>query len=204
MAKPMEREPGSAMHVHQSVFDLETGRNLFAKPDDGYTDLFLHHVAGLQRHLPAAMPLLAPNVNSYRRLRRHSDAPINLHWGLENRTVGLRVPDSTGAARRVENRVAGADANPYLAIAASLACGFLGMLDELEATRPIEGSAYRLAQTLPRHLMDALDLLRRAKPLRQLLGEDFVEALILVKETELEAYQRVISSWEREHLLLNV
>jgi glutamine synthetase len=100
--------------------------------------------------------------------------------------------------------VAGADANPYLAIAGSLACGLLGMLDEVEPTKPIEGSAYRLAQTLPRHLMDALDLLRRAKPLRQLLGDDFVEALIMVKQTELEAYQRVISSWEREHLLLNV
>jgi glutamine synthetase len=204
MAKPMEREPGSAMHMHQSVFGIEGGDNLFAKPDDSYTELFLHHIAGLQRHLPAAMPLLAPNVNSYRRLRRYSDAPINLHWGWENRTVGLRVPDSRGAARRVENRVAGADANPYLAIAASLACGFLGMVEELEPTKPIEGSAYRLAQTLPRHLTDALDLLRRAKPLRQLLGEDFVEALIMVKETEHEAYQRVISSWEREHLLLNV
>jgi glutamine synthetase len=150
------------------------------------------------------MPLLAPNVNSYRRLRRHSDAPINLHWGWENRTVGLRVPDSGREARRVENRVAGADANPYLAIAASLACGYLGMVGRLQPTRPIEGSAYRLAQTLPRFLPDALDQLRRSKPLRGLLGEDFVDALIMVKETEHQAYQQVISSWEREHLLLNV
>jgi glutamine synthetase len=204
MAKPMEREPGSAMHIHQSIFDLATGDNLFARRGDGHTELFLWYIGGLQKYLPAAMPLLAPNVNSYRRLRRHSDAPINLHWGWENRTVGFRVPDSTGAARRVENRVAGADANPYLAIAGSLACGLLGMLDEVEPTKPIEGSAYRLAQTLPRHLMDALDQLRRSRPLRQLLGEDFVEALVMVKETELEAYQRVISSWERQHLLLNV
>ncbi len=204
MAKPMEREPGSAMHIHQSVVDLATGANLFAAGEDGFSDLFLQHIAGLQKYLPAAMPLLAPNVNSYRRLRRYSDAPINLHWGWENRTVGLRVPNSAGSARRVENRVAGADANPYLAIAASLACGLLGMTDELEPTKPIEGSAYRLAQTLPRHIADALDLLRRARPLRQILGEEFVEALIMVKEAEQEAYQRVISSWEREHLLLNV
>jgi glutamine synthetase len=204
MAKPMEREPGSAMHIHQSVVDLETGANLFAADQDGFTDLFLQYIAGLQKYLPAAMPLLAPNVNSYRRLRRHSDAPINLHWGWENRTVGLRVPDSDGASRRVENRVAGADANPYLAIAASLACGLLGIIDELEPTKPIEGSAYRLAQTLPRHIADALDQLRRTRPLRQVLGEEFVEALIMVKEAEQEAYQRVISSWEREHLLLNV
>jgi len=204
MAKPMENEPGSAMHIHQSVFDLETGKNLFARADDGFSRLFLHHIAGLQKYLPAAMPLLAPNVNSYRRLRRYSDAPINLHWGWDNRTVGLRVPDASAAARRVENRVAGADANPYLAIAASLACGYIGMVDELEPTKPIEGSAYRLAQTLPRYLSDALDQLRRAKPLRQVLADDFVEALIMVKEVEHEAYQRVISSWEREHLLLNV
>jgi len=204
MAKPMEREPGSAMHVHQSVHDAATGDNLFVTGSGEFSDLFLQHIAGLQRYLPAAMPLLAPNVNSYRRLRRYSDAPINLHWGIENRTVGLRVPDAPPSAQRVENRVAGADANPYLAIAASLACGYLGMVEELEPTKPIEGSAYRLAQTLPRYLSDALDLLKRARPLRQLLGEDFVEALIMVKQIEHEAYQRVISSWEREHLLLNV
>jgi glutamine synthetase len=204
MAKPMQHEPGSAMHIHQSVVDAATGANLFGNGGRGHSDLFLHHIAGLQKYLPAAMPLLAPNVNSYRRLRRHTDAPINLHWGWDNRTVGLRVPDSGPDARRVENRVAGADANPYLAIAASLACGYLGMVDELEPTKPIEGSAHRLAQTLPRFLPDALDLLRRSKPLREILGEDFVDALVLVKASEDEAYQEVISSWERQHLLLNV
>jgi glutamine synthetase len=204
MAKPLAGEPGSAMHIHQSVVDATTGENIFSDGDGKSSPLFESHIAGLQKYLPAAMLLLAPNVNSYRRLRRHSDAPINLHWGWENRTVGLRVPDSAGSARRVENRVAGADANPYLAIAASLACGYLGIVEELEPTKPIEGSAYRLAQTLPRYLSDALDLLKRARPLRQLLGEDFVEALIMVKQIEHEAYQRVISSWEREHLLLNV
>jgi glutamine synthetase len=204
MAKPMESEPGSAMHVHQSVLDVATGSNLFTSSGEEASPYFFQHIAGLQKYLPAAMPLLAPNVNSYRRLRRYSDAPINLHWGWDNRTVGLRVPVSRGTARRVENRVAGADANPYLAIAATLACGFLGMVDELEPTKPIEGSAYRLAQTLPRNLPDALDQLRRARPLRQVLGEDFVEVLITVKEVEHAAYQRVISSWEREHLLLNV
>jgi glutamine synthetase len=204
MAKPMEHQPGSAMHIHQSVVDATTGRNIFAKRNGDYTQLFMNHIAGLQRYLPAAMPLFAPNVNSYRRLRRHSDAPINLHWGWENRTVGLRVPDSGVESRRVENRVAGADANPYLAIAASLACGFLGMVDKLEPTKAIDGSAYRLAQTLPRYLPDALDQLRRAKPLRTLLGENFVEVLVMVKNVEHRAYQQVISSWEREHLLLNV
>ncbi|MBT5415048.1 MAG: glutamine synthetase, partial [Rhodospirillaceae bacterium] len=126
MAKPMETEPGSSMHIHQSLLDVKTGRNVFSTRGGKDSSLFRNYIGGLQRYLPAAMPLLAPNVNSYRRLRRYSDAPINLHWGLDNRTVGLRVPISPPAQRRVENRVAGADANPYLVIAATLACGYLG------------------------------------------------------------------------------
>ena len=106
--------------------------------------------------------MLAPNVNSFRRLRPFSDAPINVQWGVDNRSVGLRVPVSDGPARRIENRLAGADANPYLAIAASLACGYLGMIERMKPTKQIEGSAYRLPHTLPRTLYDG------AAPLRQL------------------------------------
>jgi glutamine synthetase len=204
MAKPMQNEPGSSMHIHQSLLDRETGENLFGTPDGEDTPLFHAHIAGLQKYLPAAMPLLAPNVNSYRRLLRYSDAPINVQWGRDNRTTGLRVPVSSGAARRVENRVAGADANPYLAIAASLAAGYLGMAENLEPSDPVEGSAYELAHTLPRHLSDALQKLTRSRPMRQVLGERFVSALTQVKQHEYDAYQRVISSWEREFLLLNV
>ena len=83
------------------------------------------------------MSLFAPNVNSYRRISRYSSAPINVHWGYDNRTAGLRVPMSGAEARRVENRVGGADANPYLAIAASLACGYLGMVEGLKPSEPI-------------------------------------------------------------------
>jgi len=204
MAKPMENEPGSSMHVHQSVLDKATGRNLFSDDTEDNTPLFRAYIAGLQKYLPAVMPLLAPNVNSYRRLMRHSDAPINTHWGLDNRTVGFRVPVSNAEARRVENRCAGADCNPYLAIAASLACGFLGMTEELEPTKPVDGSGYRLAHTLPRTLYDALYRFSRNSGLKRVLGEDFVAVVSAVKDAELDAYQRVISSWEREHLLLNV
>lgn len=204
MAKPMQTEPGSAMHIHQSVVDAETGENLFATKSGEDTPLFRSHIAGLQKFMPAAMPLFAPNVNSYRRLIQGGDAPINTHWGHDNRTTGLRVPVSTPAARRVENRLAGADANPYVAIAASLACGYLGMTQGLEPTDPIKGSAHRLAWTLPRHLFDATYTFRRSKPLREVFGDRFVDAVTSVKEAEYDAYQRVISSWERENLLLNV
>lgn len=150
------------------------------------------------------MPLFAPNVNSYRRLMPDTDAPINTHWGYDNRTVGLRVPHSDASSRRVENRVPGADANPYLAIAGSLACGYIGMTQNMKPRPPIEGSAYRLAHTLPRTLYDALNRFSSSRPLKDILGESFVEAVWAVKHTELEAYQQVISSWEREHLLMNV
>ncbi|HSK41528.1 MAG TPA: glutamine synthetase family protein [Arenibaculum sp.] len=204
MAKPMQNEPGSAMHVHQSVVDRTTGRNLFSTEEGEDTPLFLSYIAGLQKYLPAAMPLLAPNVNSYRRLIAGSDAPINVHWGRDNRTVGFRVPVAQPDSRRIENRVAGADANPYLALAASLACGYLGMVQQLDPTDPVKGSAHRLAFTLPRHQFDALNKFNACKPLREVFGERFVSAVTYVKQAEYDAYQRVISSWERENLLLNV
>lgn len=204
MAKPMQGQPGSSMHIHQSLLDKRTGRNLFATRTGKDTALFRSHIAGLQRYLPTVMPLLAPNVNSYRRLMPDYDAPINTHWGYDNRTVGLRVPNSDAQSRRVENRLAGADANPYLAIAASLACGYLGMKEKLKPRAPIEGSAYRLARTLPRTLYDALERFNGTRALKPVFGSLFVEAVTIVKGAELDAYQLVISSWEREHLLLNV
>ncbi len=114
MAKPMAREPGSAMHMHQSIVDRRTGNNIFSDAEGRPSPLFFSHIAGLQKYLPAAMSLFAPNVNSYRRITRHYSAPINSQWGYDNRTAGLRVPVSSPASRRVENRIAGADANPYL------------------------------------------------------------------------------------------
>ena len=204
MAKPMQGEPGSAMHIHPSIVDLKTGTNLFATDDNTDTDLFRGHIAGLQKFLPTVMPLLAPNVNSYRRLIAGTDAPINVHWGRDNRTVGLRVPLSAPDNRRVENRVAGADANPYLALAASLACGYLGMTLNLRPEDPVRGSAHGRPFTLPRHQSDALEKFNACEPLKEILGAKFIAAVTHVKLAEYEAYQRVISSWERENLLLNV
>lgn len=204
MGKPMEDEPGSAMHIHQSVVDSQNRKNIFSSSKDKATPRFFSYIAGLQKYLPAAMCLLAPNVNSYRRITRFHSAPINVQWGYDNRTAGLRVPMAAAEARRVENRVAGADANPYLAIAASLACGYLGMIEELEPSKPLEGSAYELSYELPRSLEESLRMFRECEPLREILGEKFASAYGAVKESEYETFLHVISSWEREYLLLNV
>jgi glutamine synthetase len=204
MAKPHAKEPGSAMHIHQSVLDRKSGKNIFSNADGTPSQLFFAHIAGLQHYLPAAMALFCPNVNSYRRLTRYQTAPINTHWGYDNRTAGLRVPNANASARRVENRCGGADANPYIALAASLACGYLGMTEGLQPSDPISGSAHDLPFGLPRSLDEALRELRASEPLVELLGPTFVEAFALVKEAEYEVFLQVISSWEREHLLLNV
>lgn len=204
MAKPHQNQPGSAMHIHQSLVEEESGRNVFSTNSGRDSRLFLFYIGGLQRYLPAVMPLLAPNVNSYRRIARYSDAPINVHWGRDNRTVGLRVPESPPQARRIENRVPGVDCNPYLAMAATLACGYLGMTEKILPSKPVKGDAYRYAFGLPRHQSDAIQKLHYAKALKEILGEDFIKAYIEVKNREYDLYQQVISSWERENLLLNV
>ena len=198
MAKPHANEPGSSMHIHQSVLDLRSGKNIFSGKDGKPSKFFLNHIGGLQRYLAAALPMCAPNVNSYRRLVPDSDAPTNVHWGFDNRTVSLRVPSSDPSNLRLENRVSGADANPYLAFAASLACGYLGMVERIKPSEPVEGSAYRYAHTLPINLEEALDKLNYTKALKQVLGEKFVEAYQDVKFEEMQHYRRVISSWERE------
>ena len=204
MAKPMEHEAGSAMHVHQSLIDKTTKETIFSDHNGEPTELFFHFIGGLQKYLPAAMSLMAPNVNSYRRIAKHNMAPINVQWGYDNRTVGLRVPHSTPANRRIENRIVGADCNPYLAFAASLAAGYLGMIQKVKPSDPVEGSAYDLPYQLPRNLLDALALLRSNDALQHVLGERFVRAYTSVKEKEYETFFAVISSWERDFLLLNV
>jgi glutamine synthetase len=204
MAKPHAKEPGSAMHIHQSILDKKTRQNVFSNGDGTPSPLFFSHIAGLQRYIPAAMSLFCSNVNSYRRMTRYLSAPINVQWGYDNRTAGLRVPMSSPDARRVENRVGGADANPYIAIAASLACGYLGMVEGLQPTEPVTGSAHDLPFSLPRSLDEALTCLRECEPLLQILGEPFINAYTIVKQAEHEVFLQVISSWEREHLLLNV
>jgi glutamine synthetase len=204
MAKPMAGEPGSAMHVHQSVVDSKTGRNIFSDSDGEASALFAQYIGGLQRYMPSAMAIIAPYVNSYRRIVRHTAAPINLQWGIDNRTVGFRVPVSGAQDRRIENRIIGADANPYLALAVTLACGYLGMVDALEPTSIVEGSAYKMAVELPQGLPEALTLLRGEARLREVLGDRFIDVYSAIKELEHQEFMTVISPWEREHLLLHV
>ncbi len=203
MAKPIAGEPGSAMHVHQSVVDTE-GNNIFSDANGEPSQAFLWFIGGLQRYIPAATALFAPYVNSYRRLERFTAAPINIQWGNDNRTVGIRVPVSVPQARRIENRVIGADANPYVALSATLACGYLGMKNKIAPRPECVGDAYLGAYELPRSLGEALEELRAEKDLAGVLGDSFITVYTSIKETEYTEFMKVISPWEREHLLLHV
>ena len=205
LAKPMSNEPGSAMHIHQSLVDAKSGRNLFMGAKQGqHSELFSHYLGGLQKYIPMAMAFLAPNVNSYRRLATGEVAPINVQWGYDNRTCGLRVPMDTPENTRVESRFAGSDANPYLAMAATLACGYLGIKEKLLPSEPVAISAKTLGQDLPGSLEQALEWLRDCETLHEILGLRFVRAYVAVKNREYQTFLRVISSWEREFLLLTV
>ena len=155
-------------------------------------------------YLPDAMLILAPYVNSYRRFLDPWSSPVNLAWAIDNRTVGLRVPDSDAPNRRIENRLAGSDVNPYLALAASLACGYLGMVEGLKPTEPTEGSAYGGEFGLHRHIYASIEALQQSEAMRSMLGDHFVNIYCALKDDEYREFQEIITPWEREILMFNV
>ena len=199
MAKPLADAPGSAMHVHQSVIHADSGRNVFSEETGEASGAFLGFLAG-QQGLAAALPLMAPYVNSWRRLVAHSAAPVNLEWGEDNRTCGLRVPRSAPEARRVENRLPGIDCNPYLALAASLAAGLRGM-DEAQTPRPpLADSAYAATASLPPTPEAALSGMLGCDWLKEALGPAFVTRYAALRRHELAAFAREITPWEHRCL----
>ena len=203
MAKPIAGSAGSSMHLHQSLVD-NNGRNVFSLTDGTESPLFGQFIAGLQTFGPDLMLMFAPNVNAYRRYVAGSQAPTNLEWGYDNRTTGLRIPASSAAARRVENRVAGADANPYLAIAASLAAGLAGIQGQLVPSAPLASNGYDEAHGLPRSMEAALDKMQHSAFARQVFGDNFVTGYCAVKALEYDNFLNEISAWERRFLLPQV
>ena len=204
MAKPIQGQPGSAMHIHQSIVNSKTGSNIFKAEDGAETDAFFHFIGGMQKHVPNALVMFAPYVNSYRRLTQAASAPVNAKWGYDNRTTAFRVPRSDPAARRVENRIPSSDANPYLALAASLACGLIGLRKKLKPDAAVVTTANEDEIDLPRGLLEAVDLFEADDELRAMLGSSFVSTYAAIKRAEFETFMEVISPWEREFLLLNV
>lgn len=204
MAKPLADYDGSSMHLHQSIVDTK-GNNIFSDEKGNATSEFYAYIAGLQNYMADLMPLMAPYFNSWRRYAAGTQAPVNLQWGHDNRTIGLRVPHSSAAARRVENRFAGSDANPYLAMATSLACGLRGMQEKLKPTPPIDDrDGYEFPRQIAIGLESAITQLKQSKSARGMFGDAFIHAFINVKEIELAHFMYEVSSWDRRYLALQV
>ena len=201
MAKPLAHTPGSSMHIHQSLVDSASGRNVFSDEQGRATDTFHHFIGGLQACLADFTVLFAPNVNSYQRLCHPYASPNNACWSEDNRAAGLRIPASSPAARRVENRLPGADANPYLAIAASLAAGLHGIEHQIAPTPAIQGE-FEVPEhlSLPCTLHAALERLKRSNLARELFGREFIEGYIATKTLELSDFFDEITPWERRVL----
>lgn len=201
MAKPLAHTPGSSMHIHQSLVEVGSGRNVFSDEQGRATDTFHHFIGGLQACLADFTVLFAPNVNSYQRLCHPYASPNNACWSEDNRAAGLRIPASSPVARRVENRLPGADANPYLAIAASLAAGLHGIERQIAPTPTIQGE-FEVPEhlSLPCTLHAALERLKRSALARELFGKEFIEGYIATKTLELSDFFDEITPWERRVL----
>ncbi|HEY5808613.1 MAG TPA: glutamine synthetase family protein [Povalibacter sp.] len=195
MAKPFEEHAGSGMHLHVSLQDA-TGANVFASDDPAGTQLLRYAVGGLQAHMADSMLIFAPNANSYRRFRHQSYAPVAPTWGINNRSVSLRIPAGNAASRHVEHRVSGADANPYLVAAAVLAGVRAGLESQPDPGPPVTGNGYETvtAATLPRDWYSAIRAADESTFLHHAFGEQFMKAFIAIKKQECDKFNARVTA----------
>lgn len=188
MAKPYSDQPGNGLHTHFSVLDQQ-GDNIF---DDGTakgSDALRHAIAKLIETMPASTLLFAPHLNSYRRHENNSHAPTSPVWGYENRTAAIRVPGGSPKARRIEHRVAGGDANPYLMLAVILGAALVGIEEKNAPPPPIKGNGYEATDmVLPGTWDVALRTFANSKTMRNILGATLVDNLVLCKEQEIARF----------------
>ena len=188
MAKPYSDQAGCGMHVHVSLAD-KAGKNVFSCADPASHPLLRQAVAGLKVTMGEALAIFAPNANSYRRFRKNMYAPVKPNWGVNNRTVSIRIPAATGAATHIEHRISGADANPYLALAAVLAGMLHGISGKLDPGDPVKGNGYtQPSDPLPTHWLAAIEALRGSAAMREYLGPQLVDVFTAIKEAEADRF----------------
>jgi len=205
MAKPMENQPGSSLHLHQSLLNKKNNKNIFYNKKNTISNLMKNYIGGLQEFTPKLMPIHAPNINSYRRLFATWDAPRNTNWGIGNRSCGFRIPSNEEHSMRIENRISGSDTNPYLVIAANLAAGYLGIKNKIKPSAETKKSVFGDQKSfLPKNMEQAISLFEKNDQINDVFNQKFVRTIAAIRRVENQAYLKVISSWEREFLLLNV
>ncbi len=202
MAKPFAEHAGSGMHLHASLADRD-GANACAADDPAGTPLLRHAIGGLHATLAEGMAVYAPNANSYRRFRTQSYAPVAVSWGINNRSVSLRVPAGPAASRHVEHRVAGADANPYLVAALVLGGMLHGIEHSIDPGPPLTGNAYAQppSRTLPTQWHAALETAAASAFLRDTLGPGFLDIFLAIKRQEAEKFGALVSDRDYEWYL---
>jgi len=201
MAKPDASQAGSSCHIHLSLW--KDGKNVFPGSEKlgraSVSPVFKHFLGGWIRHVPDVMPFYAPTVNSYKRFVDASWAPTRLAWSYDNRTAGFRVVGE-GNGLRIECRIAGADANPYMALAAALASGLDGIANKIEPPELFVGDVYQ-ARNLPRvpyTLAQATDTFEKSEFAKRAFGADVVEHYAHFFRTEVAAYDKAVTDWERK------
>ena len=205
MAKPMENQPGSSLHLHQSLLNKKNKKNIFYSKKNTISNLMKNYIGGLQEFTPKLMPIHAPNINSYRRLFATWDAPKNTKWGIGNRSCGFRIPSNEEYGMRIENRISGSDTNPYLVFAANLAAGYLGIKNKIKPTEESKKSVFNEKKSsLPKNMEEAISMFEKDEQINEVFSQKFVRTIAAIRKVEYQAYLKVISSWEREYLLLNV
>jgi glutamine synthetase len=199
MPMPFQGQEGSGHHLHESLRRKGSEENVFASDDA----VFEAYLAGMLEHMVELTAVNLPGVNAYKRLRDYTFAPNRVSWGLDNRSVAVRIPSGDPAARRLEIRTASADANPYLIVATTLSSGADGIARGLTPPKPTEGDAYLdgSLERLPATLGEAVDRLEQSAFCRERLGDLFVETYALVCRREETAYREHVSAWERERYL---
>lgn len=201
MAKPYGDQAGSGLHVHVSLLD-EHGRNAFAGATAEGSPLLRQAIAGLIADLPDAMLVFAPHFNSYRRVREGTHAPTQASWGYENRTTAIRIPAGRDEDRRIEHRVAGADANPYLVLATLLGSALRGVEEQLVAPPPLAGSGYEAdAPRLPTGWAEAIHRFEESEAMTAILGADLVRVFAATKRQERDLFAARLSPFEIETYL---
>ncbi len=201
MAKISETLPGCGGHIHQSLWDRDGKKNLFYDGADDLrmSELFKSYIAGQLLCLPDLLPIYAPTVNSYKRLVEGAWAPTTLTWGIDNRTVALRVLCSGEKSSRLETRVVGSDVNPYLAIAAALGSGLYGIANKMKLTQAATtGNGYRDYShgVLPSNLFEATQRMKSSEVARKILGDDFVDHFTRTREWEWRQSLKAVTDWE--------
>jgi glutamine synthetase len=202
MGRPKNEMGGSGYHVHFSINDPETGKNLFDDPGgkDGISDLMRHFIGGQMAHAKGMTLFFAPTINSYKRYVLNAFAPYYLAWGLDNRTTYIRVPRERGGATRVENRAACASANPYLVLAVGLIAGLDGIENKTEPGDYYVGDIYTEEpgkfETVPLYLSDAIEELKKDTTLCEAIGPEIIQNYTCVKENEVERFRTYVTDWE--------